>query len=470
MSINPGAIPREGSRDTGDGILVSTTPDICLTPVGSSMVPVAYNLWASQADDANTTTTVRQTKLRTHNMGSLITTCHGDEAGTGGGIRSGTHNGICEPKEHSATVRSEGKNVIRHNDIWWMNNRNTVGRLLWIKTPDEGLLTPQSAQPWLAGAMYAQAAPKIMTDAAPVESPVAPPVETPLPPTGNVVAGPWPGSAEAIAAAEAEVTAAEAEVVTATAASAAASTTAGEEGLGAAASWETFVGPIILGATALGTLGVAGYGIYSARKRLREAQAKLDELKKQQQAAQAGRTEDNCKIAGQQPEPPCPCTVGKYKDVRKLCKGACGTDAQAHHIAPDRMFRYGTRKEGEAGKNRIPGKSGDDLLAFDDGPAICLKGNARTDGTEHNTAHKCDNVIEEKGATSDIPGTISAVDGITIATAGAINARPDCAAQINKIMDDLLNNIDPDTLLRSTEQPPKPESPAYDLFNPPAKE
>ena len=83
------------------------------------MVPLPYNIWAKQADDANTTPTVRMTGLRTHNMGSLITTCQGDEAGTGGGIKSGTHNGICEPMEHSATVRTEGKPAIRHNDLWW---------------------------------------------------------------------------------------------------------------------------------------------------------------------------------------------------------------------------------------------------------------------------------------------------------------------------------------------------------------
>lgn len=128
---------REGSRDTQEGIVISTEPDICLTPVGSAMVPVAYNIWARQADDARTTPTVLLSGLRSHNLGSLITTCHGDEAGTGGGIKSGTHNGICEPRGHSATVRSEGRNMIRHGDEWWMNNRNTVGKLMYVKNVDD---------------------------------------------------------------------------------------------------------------------------------------------------------------------------------------------------------------------------------------------------------------------------------------------------------------------------------------------
>jgi len=123
----------EGSRDTDEGIVVSTEPDICLTPSGGGMVPVGYNIWAKQADDARTTPTVKLTSLRSHNMASLITTCHGDEAGTGGGVKSGTHNGICEPKGHSANVYSEGKQMIRHTDEWWMNNRNTVGKLNYVK-------------------------------------------------------------------------------------------------------------------------------------------------------------------------------------------------------------------------------------------------------------------------------------------------------------------------------------------------
>jgi len=116
----------------------------------------------------NTTPTVRLTGQRSHNMGSLITTCHGDEAGTGGGVKSGTVGNQCEPLEHSSAVRSEGKFMVRHNDLWWMNNKNTVGRLLWIKESDAAELTPHSRQGWeaLAGRQYAQAAPATMPDAA----------------------------------------------------------------------------------------------------------------------------------------------------------------------------------------------------------------------------------------------------------------------------------------------------------------
>ena len=171
------SIPREGSRKTEEGIIVSIYPDVCLTPMGSTMAPVPYIIWAKQSDEAATTSTVRFTGQRTHNMGSLITTCHGNEAGTGGGVKSGTHNGLVEPLEHSSTVRSEGKPVIRHNDVWWMNNKNTQGKLMWVKGPDDSALTPQSKQGWevadMSGAVPAPPPPASAPPAAAFVAPAA---------------------------------------------------------------------------------------------------------------------------------------------------------------------------------------------------------------------------------------------------------------------------------------------------------
>ena len=187
----------EGSRDTDEGIVVSTEPDICLTPSGGTMVPVGYNICAKQADDARTTPTVKLTSLRSHNMASLITTCHGDEAGTGGGVKSGTHNGICEPKGHSATVYSEGQQMIRHTDEWWMNNKNTVGKLNYVK--DAG----DHARWFEAKAQVAEADTGVKSDASPQAAASQPVSETRSTwqkldtlAAGSLVASPADGEAE----------------------------------------------------------------------------------------------------------------------------------------------------------------------------------------------------------------------------------------------------------------------------------
>ncbi|KQP69810.1 PAAR-like domain-containing protein [Methylobacterium sp. Leaf112] len=58
---------------------------------------------------------------------------HGDEAGTGGGVKSGTHRDITEPIGHAPQVRAEGSPVIRNLDRFWMNRRNTVGDAVYVK-------------------------------------------------------------------------------------------------------------------------------------------------------------------------------------------------------------------------------------------------------------------------------------------------------------------------------------------------
>ncbi|MCU0828548.1 MAG: DUF4150 domain-containing protein [Tabrizicola sp.] len=136
------SMPKEGSRDTARGIIISLTPDVCLTPVGASTVPVPYSIYAIQGEDANTAATVRYTGQRAHNMASLTTCCHGDEPGTALGVVSGTVGGVCAPKTHSASVRVQGKWAVRHTDEWWMNNRNTVGKLTWIENTDRPTPTP----------------------------------------------------------------------------------------------------------------------------------------------------------------------------------------------------------------------------------------------------------------------------------------------------------------------------------------
>ncbi|MBP1853426.1 DUF4150 domain-containing protein [Rhizobium halophytocola] len=126
MSLPP---PREGSRATPEGIIISKYPDVCRSPVA----PVPYTIIAYQNDDANTASSVFLTGQRAHKQNSLVTRSMGDEPGTGLGVKSGTVSSICQRKTHSQTVRIEGEWATRHDDEWWMNNKNTVGKLSWPK-------------------------------------------------------------------------------------------------------------------------------------------------------------------------------------------------------------------------------------------------------------------------------------------------------------------------------------------------
>lgn len=177
------SLPREGSREIGQGMVISIAPDICLTPIGSSMVPVPYALIAYQnIDPANMANSVRQTSLVSHVKSSLITKSFGDEPGTGGGLKSGTTGAECEPKTYSTTVFAEGRNMVRFNDEWWMNHKNTVGRLVYTDDLNHYPGTPQSNTQFASLLLpEVKAAANTDADQAPVQlAQLAPPIAGPL--------------------------------------------------------------------------------------------------------------------------------------------------------------------------------------------------------------------------------------------------------------------------------------------------
>nr|WP_236012836.1 PAAR-like domain-containing protein [Methylobacterium ajmalii] len=139
-------MPREGSRTVREGIVVAEAMDWCRSP--TAIVP--YRIYTHhQVEGASTADSVRQTDERSHVRGSLIRQCYGDEPGVGGGVRSGTRGAECEPKTWSSSVRAEGRPMVRHDDEWWMNHRNTYGRLTYVKdakryeTPEEKQVEPR---------------------------------------------------------------------------------------------------------------------------------------------------------------------------------------------------------------------------------------------------------------------------------------------------------------------------------------
>jgi Domain of unknown function (DUF4150) len=152
----------EGSRDDALGLYISKYPDVCKSPV----CPVPYTIIAFESDDINTATSVRYTEKRAHNMGSLVSKCNGDEPGVGLGVKSGTVGSVCHPKEHSNTVRVEGKWAVRDRDEVWMNNFNTIGKRVRRGSSESFEHTP----PIREYAMHAKA----LAANAPATAPAAP--------------------------------------------------------------------------------------------------------------------------------------------------------------------------------------------------------------------------------------------------------------------------------------------------------
>lgn len=192
---------REGLRDNGQARIVSLAPSVNLTPSGGGMVPVPYPV-SDECDHrdgyASKTFYTSQRVLRYCDKTAHV---HGDEAGTGGGVVSGTHGGVCEPIGHSAKVRVEGSEVVRHLDRFWMNDRNTVGEALFARdmslaaAPNDDDPLPGSARLVRAGGgvqlAQAQLAPQgVQSDAAPATLPRFQPQPAPRPP-GEVIQGPW---------------------------------------------------------------------------------------------------------------------------------------------------------------------------------------------------------------------------------------------------------------------------------------
>ncbi|BCQ25990.1 DUF4150 domain-containing protein [Caballeronia sp. NK8] len=110
------------ARKDRNWTIVSLMPDVCKTPVGGSTPPVPYPVTATLASSAGVISTVR---ANGHALfvfdASYAPETNGDQAGSANGVASNTVGAKCSPIEKSSTVRAQGKYVVRHGDMFWMN-------------------------------------------------------------------------------------------------------------------------------------------------------------------------------------------------------------------------------------------------------------------------------------------------------------------------------------------------------------
>jgi hypothetical protein len=465
--------PREALRDTDKARVVSLLPDVCLTPRGNMLVPVPYNIHDLVGHDTNFANSVNFTGERAMVFRSKTEHVHGNEQGTGGGIKSGTTPGQCEPIDHASQLRAEGSWVIRHQDKFWMNNRNTIGEGRFVrdtkeyKEPKDTDPVPGSARlkssgveeaglpsdKFMANTVLAQAAPlPSYPPPATVPAPSAPttppnnviyPKQWHSPPPQPEVTPEIPGKGYAKYLRFGPWAAAAAIILTPSS---------------TAPPWmdelpqNDFERQLFEKARELDKQGVDKDKITEWFNGERRNQPKPTEKEAPRPAAEP-QAVTGARERGRER----PCLVGPYEDIRSQCNAQGG---QAHHIVPDYALRFGNRSEGEVGLKRIDG-----MPSLQRGPAICLTGPAGTLGTEHNEAHIGDRAIEQLGQRSMPPGTAPIGTIIPIAQAATTAARPDCAAKIAAAVKTGFAGVDRSTLGRTTRLPPAANSPTAEALS-----
>lgn len=108
-----------------NGYVRSTLPDVCLTP--PKPVPIPYTNTAFACDLADGTTTVFSHEGAMNGVrGSRFAKSIGDEPGSSGGVKSGTHLHEATFLSWSPNVFMQGRAVTRLTDKMLLNKGNTV--------------------------------------------------------------------------------------------------------------------------------------------------------------------------------------------------------------------------------------------------------------------------------------------------------------------------------------------------------
>lgn len=111
-----------GARKNSIFKAVSLVPDVCKTPMGPNLVPVPYPIIGDLGNSVEVAATVRFNGDPVFLLGdSVVATVTGNEAGTGGGLKSGVNLGKVRATRGATSVRVEKKYVVRHGDECDMN-------------------------------------------------------------------------------------------------------------------------------------------------------------------------------------------------------------------------------------------------------------------------------------------------------------------------------------------------------------
>jgi hypothetical protein len=118
MAKNTASIATKSS----DFMLVSQSPDVCLTRVGKDWVPIPYTISHTMDKSANVSPNVYSEGMEAFLHGeSFVKDAIGDEPGKKGGVVSGVQNQISFSIDKSKDTYINGKKMVRTGDSMWMN-------------------------------------------------------------------------------------------------------------------------------------------------------------------------------------------------------------------------------------------------------------------------------------------------------------------------------------------------------------
>lgn len=111
----------ESARRCAEHVIVSTGPDVCLTPIGSAVVPVAYSSKVTLERTERYSSNVRNNGKFDCQLNGAVPNVTGHEPGTKRGVVNPGYKGWALVETGSAFCYSRGFATWHHRQVAWIN-------------------------------------------------------------------------------------------------------------------------------------------------------------------------------------------------------------------------------------------------------------------------------------------------------------------------------------------------------------
>lgn len=116
-----------GAKKDSKGTVVSSAPSVTKLPNNVPVpFPIVIKLDSSVEESSNVMLNGKPAFMMSSDTAKVL----GDEAGTNGGLISGTTGKEAQPSKYSQSVKVNKKWAVRCGDTFDMNNKNTIGILV----------------------------------------------------------------------------------------------------------------------------------------------------------------------------------------------------------------------------------------------------------------------------------------------------------------------------------------------------